>query len=218
MPDKRNMKIILQRLCIHMKSLRINLFLPILIADVFLPLICMFTYMGEHSRINFAQTVISFSMLIIPLCSVWWSIFINRYYIEGQGNELLYVCKNKIKTLDTLLSFVIFYFTSIIQFAAYINIDDSLVYEPLKLFIISLFYYASTQFFAFLTGSVAITLFSAFGYLLISFIITASGSQYIDLYDFSLEIFLTMYLPLIIVSAVLLIISIILNKKRIKFN
>lgn len=219
MLDKRNMKIIIQRFYLHLKGLRVNFILPILIADIFLPIVCMITYKSDKSNLLFSDTVIRFSVLLIPLCSVWWSIFINRYYIEGKGNELLYVCKNKIKLTDTLISFVVFYIIAIFQFLFYINIDNALMLEPLKLFVVSFFYYSLVQFFSFLTGSVAITLLSVVSCDLFSFLLSAtSSSTFFNIYNASKEIILLAYLPLFIFSIALLIVSVILNKKRLRFN
>lgn len=223
MSVKRYLGFLIQRLYLNLKKLRINFFIPIVIADVFLPIICCMTYKSETANIMFDQTVMEFSMVIIPLCSVWWAVFINRDYVEGMGNELLFVCKSKIKLIDTFLSYLLFFAVTITQFALYINWEEALKSEPLKLLIISFFYYCAVQFFAFLTQSIAITLFVVLCYTIINVISSASAEiiffpLYFDTSPLSAETFLYQYLPMLIVSLLLLGASIYINKKRLKFN
>lgn len=220
---KRNIALTFQRMYFHLKNLHWNFFIPILIADIFLPFISLITYMNERTRIDFAYTVMSFSLILIPFCSVWWAIFINRDYIEGQGNELLFVCKNKIKTLDTFLPYILFFAFSIIQFAFYAKVDSELKYEPIKLLCICFFYYCLVQFMVFLSKSISITLLIVLCYTIANPILalTANGAVfpiYYDLMPLGEESFFHIYFPLLLTGCILLIISILLNKRSLKFN
>lgn len=220
---KRNIALTFQRMYFHLKNLHWNFFIPILIADIFLPFICLITYISERTRMDFAYTVMSFSLILIPFCSVWWAIFINRDYIEGQGNELLFVCRNKIKTMDTLIPFVLFFAFSIIQFAFYAKVDSDLKYESIKLLCICFFYYCLVQFMVFLTKSISITLLIVLCYTIANPILTLTANRavfpiYYDVMPLCEKTFLHLYFPLFVLGSVFLIISIILNKKRLKFN
>lgn len=221
---KRNITLAFQRLYFHLKNLHWNLLVPLLIADVFLPFICLITYMSERARTDFSQTVMSFSLIIIPFCSVWWAIFINRDYIEGQGNELLFVCKNKIKTLDTFIPFLLFFSVSIIQFAFYAKVDEALKYEPIKLLCICFFCYCLVQFMVFFTKSISITLLIILCYIIANPIVSviANGALFFPFYyvgqPMTKALFISLYSPLAAVGCVLLFVSIILNKKQLKFN
>lgn len=218
-----NIRLVLQRLYFHLKNLHWNFFIPIAVADIFLPFICLISYMSERTRPFFAMTVMQFSLIIIPVCSIWWAVFINRDYIEGLGNELLFVCKNKIKTPDTLIAFILFFAVSIIQFAFYIKADSSLKYEPVKLFCVCLFYYCFVQFLTYLTKSIPITLLMVLVYTIGNPMIAYSidGLFFPIFYDvtpLTMESAKASFVPMVIVGIILLFISIVLNKKRLKFN
>ncbi len=220
---KRNMSLICQRLYFHLKNLHWNFFIPIAVADIFLPFICLISYMSEKTRPLFAMTVMRFSLIIIPICSIWWVIFINRDYIEGQGNELLFVCKNKIKTMDTFIAFILFFFVSIIQFAFYIQADSSLKYEPVKLFCVCLFFYCFVQFLTYLTKSIPITLLMVLVYTIANPMIAYSidGAVFPIFYDvtpLTMESAKASFMPMVLAGVVLLLISVYFNKRKLRFN
>lgn len=220
---KGNIKLVFQRLYFHLKNLHWNFFIPIAVADIFLPFICLISYMSEQTRPLFAQTVMQFSLIIIPVCSIWWVVFINRDYIEGLGNELLFVCKNKIKTLDTFIAFLLFFAGSILQFAFYICADSDLKYEPIKLFCISFFFYCFVQLLTYLTKSIAITLLMVLVYTignpLIAYNIDARFFPvFYDILPLTSELLVEKCVPFLIVGMVMLLISVWLNKKKLKFN
>lgn len=220
---KRNIALTFQRMYFHLKNLHWNFFIPILIADIFLPFISLITYMNERTRIDFAYTVMSFSLILIPFCSVWWAIFINRDYIEGQGNELLFVCRNKIKTLDTFIPFLLFFIASVIQFIFYAGVDSTLKYEPLRLFCISFFYYGFVQLIVYLTKSISVTLLVVLLYTIANPLVaviadySAFPLYYISV-PVSRDLFYHNYFPMLLFGVLFLIISIVLNKKSLKFN
>ncbi|MDE6863770.1 MAG: hypothetical protein K2J41_05205 [Eubacterium sp.] len=179
--------------------------------------------MSEKTRPLFAMTVMRFSLIIIPICSIWWVIFINRDYIEGQGNELLFVCKNKIKTMDTFIAFILFFFVSIIQFAFYIQADSSLKYEPVKLFCVCLFFYCFVQFLTYLTKSIPITLLMVLVYTIANPMIAYSidGAVFPIFYDvtpLTMESAKASFMPMVLAGVVLLLISVYFNKRKLRFN
>ena len=223
MLTQRNIGLIFKRLYFHLKNLHWNFYIPLLIADVFLPFICLITYLGERTRPLFAMTVMQFSLIILPLCSIWWVIFINKDYIEGLGNELLFVCKNKIKTFDTFIAFILFFAVSIIQFAFYIKADDSLKYEPVKLFCICFFFYCFVQFLTYLTKSIPITLLLVLVYAVGNPMVAynVDGAVFPVFYDVTPMTFdsaKACCLPMLIAGLILLLISIWFNKRKLKFN
>lgn len=223
MLTQRNMKLVFQRLYFHLKNLHWNFYIPLLIADAFLPFICLIAYMGEKTRPLFAMTVMQFSLIILPICSIWWVVFINKDYIEGLGNELLFVCKNKIKAFDTFIAFVLFFAMSIFQFAFYIKADSSLRYEPIKLFCICFFFYCLVQFLTYLTKSIPITLLIVLVYAVGNPIVAYSIDavyfpMFYDITPLTKESAKVCSLPMVIVGMILLMISILFNKKKHKFN
>ena len=69
---------------------------------------------------EYLSYIIMLGMLIIPVSSIMWGLFILKENVEGKGNELLYIGNNKIKLLDFLIPFVLFFLTVIVHFSIYI--------------------------------------------------------------------------------------------------
>ena len=69
---------------------------------------------------EYLSYIIMLGMLIIPVSSIMWGLFILKENVEGKGNELLYIGNNKIKLLDFLVPYVLFFLTVIVHFGIYI--------------------------------------------------------------------------------------------------
>lgn len=65
------------------------MWVPVLIINLALPLINFYFYKEAGLCDVFWWHVIEYEQYAVPLCSVWWSIFYMREYLEGEGCELL---------------------------------------------------------------------------------------------------------------------------------
>lgn len=215
------MKIFFEKVYLHLKNIK-SLFFTVLIAvHSFLSLISIISY--NSVNLDFYTTVLEYSLIIIPLSSVLWSLFIFRESIEGKGNELLYMGKNKIKFLDGFIPFLLFYLTIIFQFVIYQNIESAFKLELIRLFIISFFFFCLTYFIVFLSKSIALTLMCLIGYTIINILIDGRDSVvgfmfYFNVQPYGKSLFIIQSIPMIILSFILLFAALILNKTNRKFN
>ena len=100
------LKALCKRIGFELKSLRLLFIAPLIFVHLFLPLA---SYMLSRKHPDeYLSYIIMLGMLIIPVSSIMWGLFILKENVEGKGNELLYIGNNKIKLLDFLIPFVLF--------------------------------------------------------------------------------------------------------------
>lgn len=213
-------KMFFSRLFLYFKNMKWMTFIPLIMADVLVPVVAYFSYIIED--IDFFTFVMLSSYILIPLSSCIWSLFILKECIEGKGNELLYVGKNKLKLLDCLIPFLLFFVTIIIQFAFYISVDEAFKFGIIKLFLVSLFYFSLTYFFAYLTNSVPMTLMVLIIYDVLNCILGIEIKNvfllYCNLKPFSQTDIYINLLPMFLLSLALILAGAFLNKRISKFN
>ena len=67
------MKMFFRKIFLQLKSIRLMAFVPIVAADLLLPLIAVASYQSE--RLDFYETVMKYGMMLIPVSSIIWSLF-----------------------------------------------------------------------------------------------------------------------------------------------
>lgn len=169
------------------------------------------------------MTVMEYSLMIVPISSVLWNLFILREYVEGKGNELLYVVKGNNIFLDCFIIFLLFYLTIVIQFFIYSLINKLFICEIIRLFAICLFFFGLSNLFVFLTHSVSLGLMVLAGYSLLNILLdfqTFSNKFifYYDLEPYSKDLFFKQSVPMFIAAIVIIFISAILHKLNKKYN
>lgn len=219
---KRNIALFIQRAYFHLKNLKLLFWMPLLAVHITVPFIALITLKGSTAD-NFAANIIEYSILIFPLFSALWTVFILKDYVEGKGNEILYVCKSKNRIADTFFTFILFFITIVLQYLFYIKAESILAPELLRLFCICFFYYSLTYFSMFITKSSALTVLILIGYTVLNFLSIYSNREkvfplYFDLQLFTKEMFIKQQLPMLAAGIVLLAISYFLNKNMKSFN
>lgn len=210
-----------ERIYIHLKSIKILFFVPLVAVHIFLPIISIISY--HNKNLDFYMTVMEYSLIIMPISSVLWSLFILREYVEGKGNELLYVVKNKNIFLDCFVVFLLFYFTIVIHFLIYSLINKMFICEIIRLFAICLFFFELSILFVFLTHSVSLGLMALTGYSLLNILLDFQKFSnkfifYYDLEPYSKDLFFEQSVPMFITAIVISFFNAILYKFNKKYN
>lgn len=214
------MKMLFRRLFLYFKNMKWMVLIPLIMADVLVPILAYFSYIVED--IDFVTVVMLSSYILIPLSSCIWSLFILKEYVEGKGNELLYVGKNKVKLLDCLIPFLLFFVTIIIQFSFYIKIDNVFKFEIIRMFFVCFLYFSLTYCFAFLTKSIPLTLMALIIYDVLNVVFGLRMKNafliYYSVNPFNQTVFYSQILAIFLLSLALLGAGILLNKHISKFN
>ena len=209
-----------RKIFLQLKSIRLMAFVPIVAADLLLPLIAVASYQSE--RLDFYETVMKYGMMLIPVLSIIWSLFSLKECIEGKGNELLFVGKNRLKLLDCFVMFALFYATVVPQFIVYSLIDAVFLTQIIRIFAICFFFFGVAYFLVFLTKSISLTLMCLIIYAISNMLISSRSKLafmlYFDIQPYGRDAFFSQSLPLIVLSVMLLFIGAVLNRKYCKFN
>lgn len=100
MRTKKDIVLLLQRSIFHLKTLRVLFFLPIVLMDVLLPILIISSYKSNGAGEMFLVDTKNYCLSILPLSSIFWSVFAMKDYVGEIGVETLFISKHKIKLLD----------------------------------------------------------------------------------------------------------------------
>lgn len=161
---EKNINRLVRRMMLHFKSMGLLFWVPVAFSYALIPVIALLTYrkygLGEETAGHIQQ----FSLLLMPLFSCWWPIFLLRNYVEADGNELLFVCRPRIKAADVILPFLVYWCGCLLQYLLYTIWMPRLAGELVRLATISLFYLGLSFCLIFLSRSVTITLMTVLIY------------------------------------------------------
>lgn len=133
-----------RKIHLQLKSIKNLFFFPLIIVHLVLPLISYL--MSRNQELSFFDYIIIFSQMFTPISSVLWSLFILNESLDGKGNELLFIAKNRMKLLDCFIVFMLFFITVVLQFIIYSFFENALLLEIVRLFFICLFFFSAAYF------------------------------------------------------------------------
>ena len=189
-----------------LKSAGLSVFIPLVIIYLFLPFLNYSSYLKYGIGTTLYNNIITYSQVFIPFFSTWWSILTLKEFIEGHGNEVLFVNTKRLH-IFVYINFIIFSFVLIPVYAVYFCLFDNMKLEFVKILIECILFnsisFAIMSFFR----SVALSLTLPVIYTMYSFF-RGYSSQGIDLSFISLneatyDQILDKYIPLLIVSIIL---------------
>ena len=162
---------LLKRSIWHLKGIGIYAWVPVVVLYLITPFLIYVQYkIGErigdgHGALY--SGIIKQCQHLYPLFSVWCMIFVMHEYIEGEGNELLYI-QNKIKFIEVGILYVYYMLLMLPAFFIYCYLFHEMIWLYLKLAVICFFYMAFTYFLTYLTKSTVITFMAALIYTMIA--------------------------------------------------
>lgn len=220
---EKYMKIIIQRAFFHLKQLSVLAVIPFIFINAVLPVVCGCIYIKYYeSNPSLAiQKIGENMMLFIPLFSPWLSIFAAKEYLEGEGNELLFI-KQKYKYGDLLLPFLLCFVDIFVLVSVISSIFPSLRLLSVWILIVCVFMFNFSYLIMFAFSSVT----AAIMVHLLYFVANLSLSAKVNIfpiyfsslgYDFSSE-FKLVYLPMIIATIICFISGSVCNMEKSKYQ
>ncbi|MFZ3591295.1 hypothetical protein ACOI1C_19150 [Bacillus sp. DJP31] len=202
---------------LSLRNLKIYYFIPIFFMYLVIPALFFseiaITGVGDILHLRVVET----TQKILPLFSVWWIIFILREYIEGEGNEVLYVYEDlkRTKLLDILIVFIIYSLKITPLFILFSFFLDDMIFELLRVMIQCFFYSSLAYCLIYLTKSSAITFMFIMVY---NFLVTYLNSSFVSKVSIfsnvsmSIDLFHEKYIYVFLLGLVILLIGMIMNK------
>ena len=193
-----------------LKSAGVSIFIPLVIIYIFLPFLNYSSYLKYGIGATLYNNIITYSQVFIPFFSTWWSILTLKEFVEGQGNEVLFV-NTKRTHIFVCINFITFVFVLVPLYIVYFCLFDNMKLEFIKILIECILFnsisFAIMSFFR----SVAISLTLPVIYTMYSFF-RGYSSQGIDLSFISLneatyEQLIDKYIPILLVSILLFVVT-----------
>ena len=210
---KKYIGIMLKKEYLLLKSLKLLFWVPIIALDIFLPLFSLYQYRSKNPSVEY--NIASIILIIVPLFSAWWSIFILREFLESPGNEVLFSGK-KVLLFEISLPFIIYVIDTVAVLCGISNWFPKTIEMIKPLLIVIFFMFALSYFMSFVSKSITISLLINVVYVLANQVIYTKKPLpflYISAMQFDFKKSYTSFVTMLIVSAFLIIAGLILNKE-----
>ncbi|MBW4827240.1 MAG: ABC transporter permease [Clostridiaceae bacterium] len=201
------------------KKLKIYYFIPLIILYIFIPILNIgMVYMCKNIEIAYSMVFAEIEKYV-PILSIWWTTFIFKEYIEGDGNEILYCIDEtgKVKVSQVILIFIWYIVHVGILFLVYSIFWDNVLLEFLKTVIQCFFFTSLFYMLMYTLKSTTISFMFLLIYELLTMFIDSEIIDYITIFENGEKIILptivTKYLIILLLSIVFLIIGIYKNKR-----
>lgn len=213
------MKLFIQRLYLHLKNMGGLVWVPVAVLDLLYPTLIYLSYRSIGLDEYLMMSIQNISYTYLPFFSVWYVIFALHEYIESDGNELLYVCKQKIRFADVAVLFVLYMINVTLYFVFFSFIFEGIWLAWLMLLCVCFMYFGMAYLLLYASGSVTMSIMVLLIYTLIAVIGSADTENFL-LYVISysnVQAFVSMSVPQIVVGGVCCLIGIGMNRKYRKF-
>lgn len=201
------------------KNLRGYYFIPIFILYILIPILNVGMVKMSGSIENAYYLVFREAEKYLPIMSVWWTTFVFREYIEGDGNEILY-CINKtgkLKAFQIIFIFLWYIFHVSILFLVYSIFWDNILLQFIKIIIQCFFFTSLMYMFIYFFKSTTISFMILLLYELFALFMNSDFINFISIFEngkmIKLDVIISKYLIVMVLSGLLFIIGVYKNNK-----
>lgn len=170
MLDRRNIKIHFRRLLLLVRALRTVALIPFIILNIVIPLLLLFIFLRKGAGEELQLTTNRLYGLFLPFMLCWCSIFVQKFYFEEPGCELLFVNSTKGKTTDMVLLFFLGIGLELLLLMPLFILVQGFRQYCFGLFPVSLFYFGFSYLLSFAFRSITPTLLVSVVYTLLNLI------------------------------------------------
>lgn len=214
---RKNIAICLRRICLLVKALRRAALVPLLVLNVIIPTLLFLIYFRNGMCDELSLTANRLYGVFLPFMLCWCPIFVQKFFFEDPGNELLFVNKNRNKTTDLVLILLMEICVEfILLIPLFVFVKGFLVYW-LRLVLVSFFYFGISYLISFVSRSITPTLLVLIIYTLINLFPIAQIVKFPFYYSPESQTeFLKTEFPLVVFGAMAIVItSVAVSKRRI---
>lgn len=206
MPDKKYLNKF-DKTRFLLKNIGILRFVPLIVLDVIIPLLIFMNVLdGENTEKNLL-TIVHY---ILPLNSVWFSLFTMKEFIEAEGKEIYYML-GKVNILAEAFKFYLILFLNVLFLLIIICvIIPEFSVEIFRISAACLFYFSIVYFVSMVSKSTSIALFFVVLYTLINVIFRTHEVQFLIYSTINLPDrakLIEICIPLLIISFIMIVIG-----------
>lgn len=204
----------------HLKNLGALFFVPLLVIDGLMPLLGCLVYSQYGAGERFYAAILEFGQYMLPFASVWWSLFVLRDYLEGDGAEVLYANAHNDKFVDIFLLFAVSCVNIAITFAGYAAVLPEVARELIRIWSVCILYFGIIYFVGFLskstTGALLLVLLYTIANIFYGRIKGNALFLYFSLTPLNKSLYWSSYAPLLLLGIGLTAAGIVLNRTKFK--
>lgn len=209
----------LKLIYLSMKNLKGYYFIPLIFLYIVIPILDIGLINMSGNIENAYLSIFAEAEKYIPILSLWWTTFIFKEYIDGDGNEVLYCIdsssKLKIQHIALIFSWYIIHVS--ILFLVYGFFLDNVLLEFLKT-VIQCFFFTSLGYTLIYTlKSTTISFMFLIVYELLCLFIRCEFTKYISIFQgeqiISMQLIGTKYFIFLLIGILFLIIGVYKNKR-----
>lgn len=154
MCDKRNLAVGARRTFLLFKALRFAGVVPFAVLNVFVPSLLLLIYLRKGAGEEFSRTARQLFGLLSPFLTCWWAVFVQRFFVEDPGFELLFVGREKSGFSSLLVFFLFGAANSFLAAVPFFFLSAGFFSYWLRLLLVSVFFFGAAYFVSFFTRSV----------------------------------------------------------------
>ncbi len=158
MCSKRNLIIRLRRVVLLIKALHMNAAVPIAVLNIAFPFLLLLIYHSKGMCEELTITANRLYGLFFPPMICWCPIFVQKFYFEEAGCELLFINGSRNKTADLLWIFCFGISLELLLLTPVCFYVYGFLRYCLRLLLVTIFYFGTTYLISFLAHSITPTL------------------------------------------------------------
>lgn len=213
---KKHLGLLLQRSVLNLKALRKAAFIPVALADVLLPILLAVSFKRYGTGEHFLLDVKNYCFMLLPAAVSFASIFSMKNYVGEIGEEVLYVCRNRVKILDFAVLLLLGSVNTVIPGALICFVTTEAIPVLIAVMCVSVFLVGLSYFLLYVTKSLTAVIMTALLYVIISLML----GGYYTVFPFyvisdtvTYSAVLRFYVPILIFGVVFSFFGIIKNRK-----
>ncbi len=158
----------LQRTLLLFRALHVAAVVPVVFMDIVLPVLLLLIFFRQGSGGHFPILARQLYGVFMPFMSCWWVVFVQKFFSEDNGCELLTANRKKSRLLDLAVFYVLGILCALISALPVVFIDRSFFFYWCRLLAVSIFIFGEIYFVSVVFGSTMPTIFSTVIYVLIN--------------------------------------------------
>lgn len=213
---KKYLGLLLQRSVLNLKALRKAVFIPVALADVLLPMLLAISFKRYGTGEHFLVDVKSYCFMLLPAAISFTSIFSMKNYVGEIGEEVLYVCRNRVKIFDFAALLLLGAVNIVIPGVLICVVTCEAIPVLIAVMCVSVFLVGMSYFLLYMTKSVTAVIMIALLYVIISLML----GGYYTVFPFyvisdtvTYSAVLRFYVPLLILGIIFSFFGMMKNRK-----
>ncbi len=204
-----------RRSLLHLKSIGIFLLIPVILADVLLPVLLYLVYTKDGGYWFYIYAN-EYSLPILPLAVMLPCLLSMKDYVGEVGVEILYINRNRVKVVDFLLLYL-YALADLFIIAVFVCRLDVLIIPCFAaIAMTTVFLFGLAYFLLYYTKSLTAVIMTEVLYIILSLILSSQGQEFFPFYAKSVVYsndLLTLYLPIAVIGIILCLLGIRKNKR-----